>query len=70
LPKPAGTPSIFMLCETCYWCATYLDKTRVVEKCPACSSIVLSSFPIMPDESFVFSYDAKRGVELDFGRRK
>ncbi|HUG97260.1 MAG TPA: hypothetical protein VMJ94_06940 [Nitrososphaera sp.] len=70
MPKPAGMPSIFMLCETCYWCATYLDKTRVAEKCPACSSKVLSSFPIMPDESFVFSYDAKRGVELDFGRRK
>lgn len=70
MPKPAGMPSIFMLCETCYWCATYLDKTRVAEKCPACSSTVLSSFPIMPDESFVFSYDAKRGVELDFGRRK
>jgi hypothetical protein len=24
----------------------------------------------MPDESFIFSYEAKRGVELDFGRRK
>jgi hypothetical protein len=70
LPKPAGTPSIFMLCENCFWCATYLEKTKVVDKCPKCSSTVLSSFPIMPDESFVFSYDTKRGVELDFGRRK
>ena len=70
MPKAAGTPSIFMLCETCYWCATYLDKTRVIVKCPVCSASVLSSFPIRPDESFVFSYDAKRGVELDFGRRK
>jgi hypothetical protein len=59
-----------MLCETCYWCATYLDKAKIVEKCPLCSGTVLSSFPIMPDELFVFSYDAKRGVELDFGRRK
>lgn len=59
-----------MLCETCYWCATYLDKAKVVDKCPICLTSVLSSFPIMPDESFVFSYDAKRGVELDFGRRK
>lgn len=70
MPKPVGTPSIFMLCESCYWCATYLDKTKVVDKCPICSATVLSSFPIMPDESFVFSYDTKRGVELDFGRRK
>ena len=68
--KQAALASIFMLCETCYWCATYLDKTRVVDKCPMCSSAVLSSFPIMPDESFVFSHDEKRGVELDFTRRK
>jgi hypothetical protein len=65
-----GTPSIFMLCEKCYWCATYLDKTKVVDKCPMCSETMLSSFPIMPDESFIFSRDEKRGVELDFGRRK
>lgn len=70
MPKLAGTPSIFMLCETCFWCATYLEKTKVVDRCPICSAAVLSSFPIMPDESFVFNYDAKRGVELDFGRRK
>jgi hypothetical protein len=25
---------------------------------------------VMPDESFTFSYDEKRGVEMDFGRRK
>jgi hypothetical protein len=24
----------------------------------------------MPDEAFTFSYDEKRGVELDFFRRK
>ena len=70
MPKPASAPSIFMLCETCYWCATYLDKMKVIDKCPTCSAVVLSSFPIMPDESFTFSYDAKRGVELDFGKRK
>ena len=70
MPKPASAPSIFMLCETCYWCATYFDKTKVIDKCPTCSAAVLSSFPIMPDESFTFSYDTKRGVELDFGKRK
>ncbi|HKU50344.1 MAG TPA: hypothetical protein VJP79_10360 [Nitrososphaera sp.] len=70
MPKPVGTPSIFMLCESCYWCATYLDKTKVVDKCPRCLTAVLSSFPILPDEAFIFSYDAKHGVELDFTRRR
>jgi hypothetical protein len=59
-----------MLCETCYWCATYLDKVKIVDKCPKCLMSVLSSFPILPDESFVFINDPKRGVELDFARRK
>jgi hypothetical protein len=72
-PKRAAAappPAIFLLCERCYWCATFFDRTRVADKCPICSNAMLSSFPIMPDESFVFSYDAKHGVELDFGRRK
>jgi hypothetical protein len=68
--KAALQPSIFILCESCRWCATYLDKTKVKDRCTICSSSLLSSFPIMPDESFTFSYDEKRGVEMDFGRRK
>jgi hypothetical protein len=70
LPKPPAAVSIFVLCDTCYWCATFLDKTKVKDRCPICSAAQLSSFPIMPDESFIFGYDSKRGVELDFGRRK
>jgi len=30
----------------------------------------MSSFPILPDESFVFDYTPKSGVELKFKRRK
>ncbi len=51
------------------WCATYLDKSKARDRCAVCQSPMLSSFPIMPDESFTFGYDAKRGVEMDFGRR-
>ena len=29
----------------------------------------LSSFPIMPNESFAFSYDVKRGLEIEFKPR-
>jgi hypothetical protein len=68
--KTTPQPSIFILCEACRWCATYLDKTKAKDRCIVCFSAVLSSFPIMPDESFTFSYDEKHGVEMDFGRRK
>jgi hypothetical protein len=53
--------------------ATYFDKTRITmdHRCPQCSANnnELSSFPIMPNESFTFNYDSKRGVELGFKPR-
>jgi hypothetical protein len=62
---------IFILCEICHWCATYFDKSRLpTEKCPACSNNEISSFPILPNEEFDFSYTEKRGVELDFRPRR
>ena len=39
----------------------YLQK-----KGPICLEIELSSFPILPNESFIFNYSQKRGVELEF----
>jgi len=30
----------------------------------------LSSFPVMPNDSFTYSYSKKRGIELNFGIRK
>ncbi|MGI0005105.1 MAG: hypothetical protein ACREAI_01730 [Nitrososphaera sp.] len=69
MEKAVLQPSIFVLCDSCRWCATYMDKSRARDRCPSCSSSALSSFPVMPDESFTFSYDEKRGIEMDFGRR-
>ena|SRR5919198_6460699 len=66
-------PPIFILCDTCRWCATYFDKTRIPRGniCPRCraNNNELTSFPIMPNESFTFIYDDKRGVELEFKPR-
>jgi hypothetical protein len=25
----SSSPPIFILCDKCYWCATYVDKTRI-----------------------------------------
>jgi hypothetical protein len=66
-------PSIFFLCNKCLWAATYFDKNRLPDRntCPLCgtNNNELSSFPIMPNESFAFSYDAKRGLEIEFKHR-
>ena len=43
------SPPIFILCDTCYWCATYFDKTRIPvdNDCPQCNANrnELTSFP-------------------------
>jgi hypothetical protein len=59
-------PSIFILCDKCLWAATYFDKNRLPPNrntCPLCANNnnQLSSFAIMPNESFVFSYMSNEG---------
>ena len=59
---------VFVLCDRCYWCATYSDKTRIPgdNTCPQCGSNndELTSFPIVSNESFTFDYNGRRGAEL------
>jgi len=65
--------SIFTLCNKCLWSATYFDKTRLPHenRCPLCvtNNNELSSLPIMHNESYAFSYDIKRGLEIEFKPR-
>ena len=70
--KYGSVEDIFILCETCHWCATYFDKSRLpTEKCPMCLNVEMSSFlPILPNEAFTFNYNDKRGVDLEFRPRK
>jgi hypothetical protein len=57
----------FLLCESCFWCASYFSNYRkVVSKCPTCSSNCLESMPISHNEVYTFNHDPKRGVTLGF----
>jgi|SRR5215831_633655 len=64
--------TIFILCDSCIWCATFIGKQMLPaeSRCPYCLQTELSSFPILPNESFTFSYNEVRGVELKFHPRK
>lgn len=68
------SPPIFVLCDTCYWCATYVDKARIPidNTCPQCgaNNSELTSFPIMSNEAFTFDHNPKRGIELEFRPRR
>ena len=66
---------IFLLCDQCFWTVTFLDKTYlkkilVKNRCPRCNQDQLSSFPVMPNDAFTYSYSKKRGIEINFGIRK
>lgn len=64
---------IFVICDACYWATTYLDKSRLPvldSRCSRCQEVGLSSFPVLANESFVFTYSEKRGVELSFMNRR
>ena len=64
--------TIFILCDSCVWCATFFGKHMLPaeNRCPYCLQTELSRFPILPNESFIFNYNEKRGIELKFNPRK
>jgi hypothetical protein len=57
----------FLLCESCFWCASYFNNYRkVVTDCPICGNKKIESMPISHDEVHTSSHDPKRGVTLGF----
>jgi hypothetical protein len=65
--------AIFVLCDNCHWAATVIDKSKldlIENGCIICEESIVSSFPILDNESFTFDITERRGVELNFGVRK
>jgi hypothetical protein len=65
--------AIFVLCDNCHWAATFIDKSRlnlIENECIVCEESLLSSFPILDNESFTIDISERRGVELIFGVRR
>ena len=56
----------FLLCGSCYWCASYLSLRGRVETCPSCMNGKVESMPISDNEIYTFCYNAIRGVTLEF----
>ena len=55
----------FVLCNSCFWCASYLLHVGTIT-CPSCKTEIMEFMPIRSDEIFLFQYDRKRGVSLQF----
>jgi hypothetical protein len=42
----------FQICQSCFWCASNLYESRMMERCPSCKSSKISSLPISFDEIY------------------
>ena len=65
----------FVICNSCYWCASYFGiddleslsgSSSHVLDCPICNSHNTELMPITNDESFRIEYSLTRGMELEF----
>ena len=63
-----GSKRYFVICNSCFWCASLYPDSRTV-KCPLCNSYSnLESIPLSKNESFKFDYHSRTGIILEFSR--
>ena len=63
----------FLICQSCFWCASLLrsndnnnNYNTSTKHCPSCSNKRVESIPISYNEVHKFDYNPKRGVTLEF----
>jgi hypothetical protein len=53
----------FLLCGSCYWCASYLNLGGRVETCPSCMNGKVESMPISDNE--IYTLETFMGTQRD-----
>jgi rubrerythrin len=58
----------FLLCESCFWCASSIYLVSMDWICPVCSNNnnKIESIPIENNEMYKFNYNQRHGVILEF----
>jgi hypothetical protein len=57
---------LFVICDDCFWVASAIDADKFdATSCPLCCKHI-SSTPLADNESYSYTYDERRGVEVDF----
>ena len=57
----------FLLCESCFWCASSIYLVGMDWICPVCNNNnKLESIPIQNNEIYKFDYNQRYGVILEF----
>jgi hypothetical protein len=55
-----------LICESCLWCASYINNQTTFTKCPLCYNGEIDYIPIGEDKSGFFDYSRSKCVELKF----
>jgi predicted RNA-binding Zn-ribbon protein involved in translation (DUF1610 family) len=58
----------FLLCNSCFWCASYLNLRSgfgVIE-CPSCKENTIERMPLSANDVYLFDYNRVTGVILEF----
>jgi hypothetical protein len=58
----------FLLCQICFWCASFIGIHKRITQCPSCNSVRLESMPISEKEAYRLDYHPKRGITLEFSK--
>ena len=57
----------FLLCESCFWCASSIYLISMDWICPVCNNnSKIESIPIENNEMYKFDYNQRHGVILEF----
>jgi hypothetical protein len=61
----------FLICKSCFWCASCLNRSNMISKCPVCVCAnnvdgLLDSIPISDKELYRIDCNRKRGITLEF----
>jgi hypothetical protein len=54
----------FLLCSSCFWCASDLNLRGIVERCPSCMNGKVESMPISNNEIYTFRHNVTPRIAL------
>jgi hypothetical protein len=55
----------FLICNSCFWCASWLAGDNYFQTCPTCTSENLEPIPIGETEAYHMNIDGN-GVSMEF----
>ncbi len=58
----------FLICNSCLWCASWLDGDNSIQRCPTCTSEKLELIPITETE-YRMNMDVS-GISIEFWNLK